>query len=160
MTNDFLDNGLNVGLDDGLNAFITQHLPSINAAGVKVESQNDEQLILSTPLSLNHNDRGNAFGGSIFNIALMACWGALYIECRKHIENPNIVTRDGQIRYRQPCVEETIRATCRKPEARQWDGFFAHYEKTGKTSLSLTSKIMNGDEIAAYFEGVFVLLND
>ncbi|MDB4453615.1 thioesterase domain-containing protein, partial [Pseudomonadales bacterium] len=65
MTDDFLNDGLN----DGLNEFITQHLPSINAAGVTVESQNNEQLILSAPLSLNHNDRGNAFGGSIFNIA-------------------------------------------------------------------------------------------
>ncbi|MGB1192390.1 MAG: YiiD C-terminal domain-containing protein, partial [Pseudomonadales bacterium] len=95
-----------------------------------------------------------------FNVALMACWGALYLECRKHIENPNIVTRDGQIRYRHPCDEKIIRANCRKPNERQWEGFFAHYEKTGKTSLSLTSKIMNGDDIAAYFEGVFVLLSD
>ncbi len=146
--------------DNFLNDFITQHLPSIDAAGVAVDTENSEQLILSAPLALNHNDRGNAFGGSIFNIALMACWGALYLECRKHINNPNIVTRDGQIRYRHPCDEEIIRASCRKPNQRQWDGFFAHYEKTGKTSLSLTSKIMNGNEIAAYFEGVFVLLAD
>ena len=146
--------------DNFLNECITLHLPSIDAAGVSVETENNEQLILSAPLTLNHNDRGNAFGGSIFNIALMACWGALYLECRKHIANPNIVTRDGQIRYRHPCDEKIIRATCRKPNQRQWDGFFAHYEKTGKTSLSLTSKIMNGDEIAAYFEGVFVLLSD
>lgn len=146
--------------DNFLNDFITQHLPSIDAAGVAVETHNESSLVLSAPLALNHNDRGKAFGGSIYNIALMACWGALYLECRKHIENPNIVTRDGQIRYRHPCDEKIIRANCRKPNERQWEGFFAHYEKTGKTSLSLTSKIMNGDDIAAYFEGVFVLLND
>ncbi len=143
-----------------LDEFISEHLPSVHSCGVTVEAHNTEQLILAAPIALNHNDRQNAFGGSIFNIALMACWGSLFFECRKHFEHPNIVTRDGQIRYRQPCSEEIIRATCRQPNARQWDGFFAHYEKTGKTSLTLTSKIMNGNEIAAYFEGVFVLLGN
>lgn len=143
-----------------LDDFINQHLPSIDACGVKLESYDAEQIVLAAPLALNHNDRGMAFGGSIFNIALMACWGALYIECRKHMERPNIVTRDGQIRYRHPCEDEIIRASCRIPNQRQWEGFFAHYEKTGKTSLSLTSKIMHGDEIAAYFDGVFVLLGE
>jgi len=141
-----------------LNEFITQHLPAINAAGVEVDQHTESELILTAPLSLNHNDRGNAFGGSIFNIAMMACWGTLYLECRKHIDNPNIVTRDGQIRYRQPYTDPIIKAACRQPNQRQWDGFFAHYEKAGRTSLSLTSKIMSGEEICAYFEGVFVLL--
>ena len=143
-----------------LNEFIREHLPSINASGVELEYYDHEHLVLSAPLALNHNDRGKAFGGSIFNIALMACWGALYLECRKKIEKPNIVTRDGQIRYRHPFDEKIIRATCRLPNQRQWDGFFAHYEKTGKTSLSLTSKIMHGDDVAAYFDGVFVLLGE
>ena len=148
-----------------LNQFIAEHLPSIQAAGVSVTEHNDSELIMTAPLALNHNDRGNAFGGSIYNIAMMACWGTLYLECIKHIDEPslckpNIVTRDGQIRYRHPCTEETIQVSCRQPNARQWDGFFAHYEKTGKTSLSLTSKIMSGGEICAYFEGVFVLLGD
>lgn len=143
-----------------LHEFIRQHLPSIDACGVEVDSYDESQLVLRAPLALNHNDRNKAFGGSIFNIALMSCWGALYMECRKHMDSPNIVTRDGQIRYRQPYDEPIIKAACRMPNQRQWEGFFAHYEKTGKTSLSLTSKIMNGDEIAAYFDGVFVLLGE
>ena len=115
-----------------LNEFITQHLPSIDAAGVAVDIDNEQQLILSAPLTLNHNDRGNAFGGSIFNIALMACWGTLYLECRKHINHPNIVTRDGQIRYRQPCDEKIIRASCKKPNQRQWDGFLLTLKKPAR----------------------------
>lgn len=143
-----------------LNDFINEHLPSISASGVELESYDKEHIVLCAPLALNHNDRGFAFGGSIFNIALTACWAALHMKCHKHMEKPNIVTRDGQIRYRQPCDDKIIRATCRLPNERQWEGFFAHYEKTGKTSLSLTSKIMHGDEIAAYFDGVFVLLGE
>ena len=82
----------------------------------------------------------------------------MYLACVQRFEDPNIVVRDGQVRYRRPCREKTITATCRNPNARQWDGFFAHYEKAGQTTLSLTSKIYDGDEIAAYFDGVFVLL--
>jgi len=143
-----------------LEQYIKQQLPAIDACGIAIESRNEEQLILSAPLALNHNDRDHFFGGSIFNLALMACWGTLYLECRKHMERPNIVTRDGQIRYRHPCAGSLIQASCRNPLPRQWEGFFAHYEKTGQTSLSLTSKIISGDQAAAYFDGVFVLLGE
>ena len=145
-----------------LDEFINDHLPAISAAKIEVESYTDTQLIISAPLHMNQNDRGNAFGGCLYNIALVACWGTMFLKCSEKIAKPNIVTRDGQIRYRHPCDETIIRATCNIPVERQWDGFFAHYEKTGKTSLSLTSQIMSGhhNETAAYFDGVFVLLDE
>ena len=142
------------------NEFIAAHLPSIHSSGITLTEENESELVVSAPLALNHNDHGNAFGGSIYNLALMACWATLHIECRRHIDKPNIVTRDGQIRYRHSCDQSPLVARCRRPNPRQWEGFFAHYEKTGKTSISLTSKIMNGDDVAAYFDGVFVLLGD
>ena len=145
-----------------LNEFIKDHLQAISKAKIEVESYTDAQLVISAPLDINQNDRGKAFGGSLYNIALMACWGTMFLKCSEKIAKPNIVTRDGQIRYRHPCDETIIRAICNIPVERQWDGFFAHYEKTGKTSLSLTSQIMSShnNETAAYFDGVFVLLDE
>lgn len=143
-----------------INQFIAEQLPAMAAIGAEVESFDSKQLVLKAPLALNHNGRGIAFGASIYSIAMMAGFATMYVACRQYFDNPNILLRDGQIRYRAPCNEDIIRATCRNPDEKQWEGFFAHYEKTGKTTLSLTSKIMSGGEMAAYFDGVFVLLGE
>ena len=145
---------------DEINNFISRNLPSIDACKIKIEKKNDTSLIVTAPLEYNKNDKGIAFGGSIYNIALMACWSTMFIECKKRLDNPNILTRDGQIRYRHPCSDENIQAICNIPTKRQWEGFFAHYEKTGKTSLSLSSKIISNNDIAVFFDGVFVLLDE
>lgn len=141
-----------------LQSYIDEHIPSIRAAGATLSSYNSDILVLSAPLSKNHNDHGNAFGGSLYNLALMSGWAALFLECSKKIDKPNIVTRDAQIRYRQPVNDEHIQISCRLPSERQWEGFFAHYDKTGKTSISLSSTITSGGETAVRFEGVFVLV--
>ena len=52
-----------------------------------------------------------------------------------------------------------ISAECKLPNPRQWDGFFAHYEKSGQTTISLACTIKCKDEIAARLETVFVLLS-
>lgn len=143
-----------------INEYISQHLPGIDACKIKVQKKCSNTLVVSAPLNLNHNDKNIAFGGNLYNIALMACWSTMFIECKKKIKKPNILTRDGQIRYRHQCNQEIIQAICKIPNERQWEGFFAHYEKTGKTSLSLSSKIISNNEIAVFFDGVFVLLSD
>ena len=143
-----------------INEYISKYLPGVDACKIKVEKKDNKTLIVNAPLENNHNDRGIAFGGNLYNIALMACWSTMYLECKKRINKPNILTRDGQIRYRHQCVQKNIQAICNMPNERQWEGFFAHFEKTGKTSLSLSSKIISNNEIAVFFDGVFVLLDD
>lgn len=145
---------------DSVNDYIQRCLPSIRSIGVTVQSADEKAVVLTAPLELNDNGRGCAFGASLYSIAMASCWATMYMACEQRFGNPNIVARDGQIRYRRPCKEAVITATCRNPNPRQWDGFFAHYEKAGQTTLSLTSKIQDGDEIAAYFDGVFVLLGE
>lgn len=142
-----------------LESFYAEKIPAAQQMRAQLSDYNNEFLTLSAPLSLNHNDHGNAFGGSLYNLAVLAGWTALFLECRKHIENPHIVTRDAQIRFRHPVNEDTIEAVCRLPNQRQWDGFFAHYEKSGQTTISLSSTIKSGGEIAARLETLYVLLN-
>lgn len=147
-----------------LQAYITQHLPHAKATGVSLDGFSDttgeNTLDMSIPLSQNRNELGQGFGTSLYTLSHMACWSALYLKCSEHIEQPKILTRDAQIRYRHPVMSDRIVAHCRLPNPTQWKGFFAHYKNTGKTTLTLTSRIYNGKDIAVYFDGVFVLLGD
>ena len=143
-----------------LQHYLADHFPAVASEGIAFDSESDEYLVLAAPLEKNHNDQQTAFGGSLYNLALMSCWVTLYRACSQHIQKPRIVTRDAQMRYRHPVTSASIRASCRKPNPRQWEGFFAHYQRAQRTSITLTSRINSGDEVAAYFEGVFVLLGE
>lgn len=143
-----------------INRYIHEQLPSMAAMGASVESVDETALILTAPLDQNHNGHGSAFGASLYSVAMMSCFAAMYLACREHFDSPTIMIRDGQMRYRQPCDQPIIRASCRMPNIRQWEGFFAHYEKAGKTTLSLTSKILQVDDVCAYFDGLFVLVGE
>jgi len=154
------DNPDIAALTDELTALYAEKIPAAHHMQAKLSDYNSEFLTLSAPLSVNHNDHGNAFGGSLYNLAVLSGWTALYLECRKHINNPHIVTRDAQIRFRHPVTEDVIEAVCRLPNQRQWDGFFAHFEKSGQTTISLSSTIQSGGEIAARLETLYVLLSE
>ncbi|MCH1488623.1 MAG: thioesterase domain-containing protein [Pseudomonadales bacterium] len=143
-----------------LEGYLAKHFPSVARAGIEYATQSDDFLVLQAPLAKNHNDQDSAFGGSLYNLALMSCWVTLYLECIKSVENPRLVTRDAQMRYRHPASSPILKASCRKPNPRQWDGFFAHYQKAGRSSITLTSQIRNETDVVAYFDGVFVLLGD
>lgn len=154
---------------DIFNASIENHIPSAHAAGAQLIDYNEKELIISAPLALNHNDYGQAFGGSIFNLCCLAGWTSLYLACKKELGEqaiPKILTRDAQIRYRAPTDDEQLIFHCIQPNTRQWKGLFDRYKETGKTSITMVSKIAKPDhleaqvdaDVAARFDGVFVLL--
>lgn len=147
-----------------IDQYIEQHLPQVKATGIHLESfsqaLSEPTLAMSMPLENNHNEMGQAFGTSLYTLSHLSCWTALYLKCLEKIEQPKILTRDAQIRYRHPITEPQITAHCRLPNPTQWKGFFAHFKNTGKTTLTLTSRIYAGKDIAVYFDGVFVLLGE
>ena len=143
-----------------LEQYIAAHLPHAHKSGVLLESLSSDTLEMSAPLSGNDNELGQAFGTGIYTVCHMACWSALYLRCKEVMDSPRILTRDAQIRYRHPVTASTVTASCRLPNETQWKGFFAHYKNTGKTTLTLTSRVYNGKDIAVYFDGVFVLVDE
>lgn len=148
-------------LNAELQTFYADNIPAAASMGAGLCAYDDEKLVLSAPLSKNHNDHNNAFGGSLYNLCVLAGWTALYLRCKDIINRPHIVTRDAQMRYRHPVNQEIIEATCKLPNARQWDGFFAHYEKTGQTTLSLSTTVYGGHaDFCARLDAVYVLLGE
>ena len=147
-----------------IDTYISQHLPQVKAAGIVLdgfsEVTGEPTLDMQMPLKNNHNEMGQAFGTSLYTLCHLTCWTALYLKCIERFDHPKILTRDAQIRYRHPVTEAQINAHCRLPNPTQWKGFFAHFKNTGKTTLTLTSRIYAGKDIAVYFDGVFALLGD
>src|SRR5882757_2142143 len=75
-------------------------IPLTRAMGVKVESWDGSALVLTAPLTLNHNHLGTAFGGSLSTLATLAGYGLLWLL----LDDPkvHVVIRDSAIRFRKP----------------------------------------------------------
>jgi len=148
-----------------LDQFFQAHLPLGRAMGLEVNHYDADSLSLSAPLDLNNNDKGTAFGGSLYCAAVMAGWGYFYLRCLEYKLNegaPNIVISKSDIEYLAPVDARTIIATCSDNDPAIWDGFLSRYQERGKAKVELTAIIntnVNGVEKAAVkFTGTFALI--
>ena len=91
---------------------------------ISVNDFDGHQLSLVAPLVHNSNDKGTAFGGSLYCLAVMSCWSWFYLRCLntriEPIGVPNIVVTKASIDYLLPVTDETIIATCRLDDESIW----------------------------------------
>ena len=92
-----------------LEIFVEEHLPLGRAMKISVTEFNGQQLSLSAPLVHNNNDKGTAFGGSLYCLAVMSCWRWFYLRCLdtriEPIGPPHIVVTKASIDYLLPVTE-------------------------------------------------------
>lgn len=135
--------------------FLHKQIPLTQAMGVKVESYDGRQLILTAPLAPNHNHLGTAFGGSLSAIATLAGYSLLWLLLGDR--EAHIVIRESTIRYRHP-VRGEIHARCQRPDAATFTAFKTKFEETGKARLKLQVTIEQEQQVCVEFEGEFVAI--
>ncbi|BFM10612.1 thioesterase domain-containing protein [Simiduia litorea] len=144
-------------ISENLNVFFDEHLPLTGFMGLRVESYDGKKLVLHAPLAPNINDKSTAFGGSLYNAAVMACWGMLYLKTLEAGLVCNQVVAEGHIKYLAP-VKGDIRATCSAPSEPELNAFIDRFKSHGKASLSLSAVIECGGKKAVAFEGRYAIL--
>ncbi len=142
-----------------LTAFIEAHLPTARALQIEVADYNSSQLSLRAPLEHSINDKLTAFGGSLYVVAVMACWGMVYLRCREQGIEPNIVVARGEIDYLAPVGEDIVASSLPVDEA-EWDGFFARFAERGRAKLELRSQICVGGKPAVEFKGLYAIIGE
>jgi len=121
--------------------------------GVRVESYDGKQLVLTAPLSLNHNHLGTAFGGSLSAIATLAGYALLWLELGDR--ECHIVISKSSISFRRP-VQGIIRAVCHRPEDAMLAEFKEKFSLNGKAQIRLAVTIGEKSNPAVDFEGIYV----
>lgn len=125
-----------------LKKFFVEHLPITQFMGLEVESYDGDTLILTAPLEPNINDKQTAFGGSLYNTAVMACWGMIFLKTQEKNIVCNQVVTEGSMKYIAP-VDGRIRAICHAPSEDELVAFFDHFERKGKARISLEAAVYN-----------------
>ena len=129
-------------ISEKLKKFFIDHLPITQFMGLDVESYDGDTLILTAPLEPNINDKQTAFGGSLYNTAVMACWGMIYLKTQEKNIACNQVVTEGSMKYIAP-VDGRIRAICHAPSEEELTSLFDHFERKGKARISLEAAIYN-----------------
>lgn len=149
-----------------LKRFFIEHLPITQFMGLEVESYNGETLILTAPLEPNINDKQTAFGGSLYNTAVMACWGMIYLKTQEKNIICSQVVSEGGMKYIGP-VDGRIRAICHAPSVEQLADFLDMFEREGRAKIALEAAVYNDTSMmkidpetkpSALFKGQYVIL--
>ena len=149
------------------NQFVQDHLPLGQAMGLEVHHYDGDSIALSAPLSLNDNDKGTAFGGSLYCAAVMAGWSYFYLRCLHYNLTdamPGIVISKADIEYLAPVTMPHIIANCSSNDEAMWHEFLNTYKAKGRAKVILSSTINDNDVIggnqpAVKFTGTYALIN-
>jgi thioesterase domain-containing protein len=133
--------------------FLHEQIPITRAMGVRVVANDENGFVIEAPVALNSNHLRTAFGGSINAVATLAAYGFLWLELNEAAAH--VVVAESSIRFLRP-VRETIRAICLRPAADELAAFRSQFAEKRKARIALRVNVIEGDETAAEFEGIFV----
>lgn len=139
----------------GTERFLHEQIPLTQAMGVKLESYDGAQLVVTAPLEPNHNHLGTAFGGSLSALTTLTGYAMLWLQLGDR--QAHIVIRESSIRYKRP-VRGTLRAVCARPDDASLAAFKTTFQSTGKAHLKLQVQVVHADQVCVIFEGDFVAL--
>lgn len=121
-------------------AMLESHLdtiPIVRAMQVAVGDIEATRLQLTAPLSVNLNDKGCAFGGSLVSLMTLAGW-ALVTE-RLHdagFLDTEVFVADSEVKYRAPLWNDLV-AEVTAAEGEDWDDFLSTFKQKGKARMTV-----------------------
>jgi thioesterase domain-containing protein len=132
-------------------------IPITRAMGIRVRHYDGTNLVLGAPLEPNVNDKGTAFGGSLFSLLVLAGWGLIHLKLKEEEIPGDIMIHESSINYSLP-VTEPWEAHCRLPEAPAYAHFLEQFRARGRARLALEASIMVGSRVAVSFRGSYAVV--
>jgi thioesterase domain-containing protein len=141
-----------------LERFLIKHLPLARAAQVSIDTYDGESLKVSAPLAENINDKGTAFGGSLYNLCVIAGWGMTDLKAKELGLEGDIVVAKGEINYLRPLKGRLI-ATAYAPDAAVLEKAQHHHVGLGKSVFHIDVDVLDENAKACVrFSGKYAIL--
>jgi len=129
-------------------------VPLTRQMGVRVEAHDGRELVVHADFEPNVNIHGTAFGGSLFSICAVTCWGLLHLKIEEAGLAARAVLGGAQIDYARPVTGEII-CRCRLPEDGAFERFMAQVADRERARIELQAQIVSGDRPAVDFSGSY-----
>lgn len=116
-----------------------------------------DYLISQAPLSVNINDKGTAFGGSLATMNIISSWGLCWIIQKElGFNSSNIVIIKNEHSYKKPVTKDIVCFT-KKPSLEEIDKLKNKLLSKKSASIKIESKIIEDGEICVDFTGYYVI---
>lgn len=141
-----------------LASFIETKVPALQHQQIAVAAYDGQELSLKAPLQTHLNDKGTAFGGSLYGISVLCGWGMVFLKCKEQGLQGNIVVAKGEIDYLRPS-KAALLATVSAPSSEALSRFVASFRAKGKAALNLQGHILNENgQPAVHFQARYALI--
>ena len=132
-------------------------IPLTKLMEIKIQDYNESELITTAPLSININDKGTAFGGSLSTITIISAWSLCWLISKElGFDSNNIVIIKNNTSFRKP-VTKNITCHTFKPSKEEIEILKQKLENKKSASLKIQSQIIEDGEICVDFEGYYVI---
>ncbi len=141
-----------------LDAFLKEHLPLARAAGVQIDNYDGESLQVSAPLELNINDKKTAFGGSLYNLCVIAAWGMTDLKAKELGFTGDIVVAKGEINYLRPLRSRLV-ARAFAPDETMLEKAIHSYQTRDKAVFFIAVQMLDEQQqVCVEFQGKYAIL--
>ena len=116
-------------------------IPMVRAMQVAVGEIAPARLQLTAPLSVNLNDKGCAFGGSLVSLMTLAGWAL--VTARLHaagFAETEVFVADSEVKYKAPLWNDLV-AEVAAAEGEDWDEFLAAFAQKGKARITVEARV-------------------
>jgi thioesterase domain-containing protein len=144
-------------LIDELQKKLHNEIPLTKMMDIKIQTYNEKELITTAPLSININDKGTAFGGSLSTMTIISAWSLCWLISKElGFDSKNIVVIKNENSYRKPVTKDILCYT-QKPSKEEILKLKEKLETKKSASIKISSSIIENNEICVIFEGYYVI---
>ncbi len=141
---------------DSIKSWIQTQIPATRNFEFEVQTLKPSFIQLRIPLASHLNHKGTAFGGSLYNSAVIACYLLVHSELSSRGESSDsFVIADGSMKYLKPVTADfEVKVQWSNVEL---NNMLTSLHNKQKARWILQAQIECQNQICAEFQGRFVL---
>ncbi len=141
-------------------AYVNERLAEIavaRALGIRAAQADAGGVTLTLPLASNANDKGTAFAGSLYSVAVLAGWACLHLMLRGEGVHASIVAHETTARYLLP-VTTDVAAQAIAPAGADLARVLRTLRRARPARIGVSVTVMQHGAVAVEFLGQYALL--
>jgi thioesterase domain-containing protein len=132
-------------------------IPLTKFMDIKIKEYSEKELITTAPLSININDKGTAFGGSLSTMTIISSWSLCWLISKElGFDSSNIVVIKNENSYKKPITKDIFCYT-QKPSKEEIQRLKEKLETKKSASIKIYSSIIEDNQVCVEFQGYYVI---
>jgi len=138
-----------------LQDYINGQIPLSRAMQLAVTRWNGRKLEVSAPIAPNRNHKATAFGGSLYSLAVVSCWGLFTLRLWEEELDGEIVIQQAHASYLAPVASDML-ASCEFNDETRWQSLTNQLRRRGRARIALEAEVLVEKQAAFRLQGDFV----